>query len=473
MLRHNVPVNNRDVVYTPRPLAKRIIDHFAPTGRVLEPCKGDGAFFDQFPDTCEKDWCEISLGRDFFDYNEKVDWIITNPPYSTYNEFLNHALSIADNVVFLIPFYKVFNSLIKMQIPRNHNAGIKAAMIFHPKETNFGYCKPFAAVHFCKEYDGPMEVIDTIRTADKEIIIDSPVCRNLAPGELSAAAFYAGTGGFSLGVENAGFKHILAVDFDKHAVQCYNQNFPETPIERWNMFEKSGDDVLQRLNIPVGELDLMHLEPPCQAISTAGRRNPNDKRNMLLLDSINIIDKVKPKAFSIENVDGLVQGDYLPVYYWLKWQLDSLKDYVWDFRIMNSLNFGAPTWRERFIVIGVRKDISQTVSFPEPSTINFDPLRIKNVCPWIKWVHSGYGFNKLKRADGFMNTITKTRNIMVTDTDNRKRFLTTEEILMFNGFPLDWKLAGDSAIKKWARIGNAVPPPLAYAISKHIKDTYF
>lgn len=47
---------------------------------------------------------------DFFDYTDKVDWIITNPPYSIYDNFLSHAFSIADNVVFMVPLAKAFKS---------------------------------------------------------------------------------------------------------------------------------------------------------------------------------------------------------------------------------------------------------------------------------------------------------------------------------------------------------------------------
>ena len=49
--------------------------------RVLEPFRGEGAFYDNLPDCVEKDWCEITQGRDFKDYDKKYDWVITNPPF--------------------------------------------------------------------------------------------------------------------------------------------------------------------------------------------------------------------------------------------------------------------------------------------------------------------------------------------------------------------------------------------------------
>lgn len=99
----NPPKNpaNLDLVYTPRELAKDIIDHFPLSGLILDPCKGDGAFYDQYPNTCQKDWCEIELGIDFFDYHKNVDWIISNPPWSKMREFINHSMEIGTNIVFL------------------------------------------------------------------------------------------------------------------------------------------------------------------------------------------------------------------------------------------------------------------------------------------------------------------------------------------------------------------------------------
>jgi hypothetical protein len=99
-----------DVVMTPYALAKRLIDHIAPTGVVLDPARGSGAFYNNFPAHCRSDWCEIVDGRDFFAYHKHVDFVITNPPYSIYDEFLKHAFSVADNVCFLTVLNKTFKS---------------------------------------------------------------------------------------------------------------------------------------------------------------------------------------------------------------------------------------------------------------------------------------------------------------------------------------------------------------------------
>jgi len=92
--------NGNDVVQTPVYLAELIAAHFCPTGRILEPCCGEGNFLKVLPGA---DWCEITKGRDFFALTEHDhwDWIITNPPYSQYRIFLQKAMAVADNIVFL------------------------------------------------------------------------------------------------------------------------------------------------------------------------------------------------------------------------------------------------------------------------------------------------------------------------------------------------------------------------------------
>ena len=102
-------MNPNDVVFTPDWLAEQICSMFDITGDVLEPCKGEGAFLKHLPKNTE--WCEITEGKNFYDYKKEVDWIVTNPPYSDFNRFLTHAFSLAENVVLLVPVAKLFKSM--------------------------------------------------------------------------------------------------------------------------------------------------------------------------------------------------------------------------------------------------------------------------------------------------------------------------------------------------------------------------
>lgn len=100
----NQPEN--DIVMTPPALAAAIVKHFAPSGIALDPCRGDGSFYNalQMAETDEVRWCELRDGKDFlseFFQKGEVDWIITNPPWSKFVAFLSQAMRAADEVVFL------------------------------------------------------------------------------------------------------------------------------------------------------------------------------------------------------------------------------------------------------------------------------------------------------------------------------------------------------------------------------------
>ena len=103
-----VPATNtpaQDLVMTPPELAAAVIAYFADrmTGKVLDPARGRGAFHDLFSAHLSRHWCEITEGRDFLDWHETVDWVMTNPPWSRLRDFTRHAMRIAPNVVWLAP----------------------------------------------------------------------------------------------------------------------------------------------------------------------------------------------------------------------------------------------------------------------------------------------------------------------------------------------------------------------------------
>lgn len=99
------PSGGNDVVYTPDDLALKVVRHFKKqiNGVVFEPCSGGGAFVRALRKIgIEPIEGDISKGLDFFDYTKKVDWIITNPPWSKARDFARHSYELADNIVFLI-----------------------------------------------------------------------------------------------------------------------------------------------------------------------------------------------------------------------------------------------------------------------------------------------------------------------------------------------------------------------------------
>lgn len=117
---------SNDVVYTPPALAKSIYNHFSPTGTQLEPCRGGGAFYDLMP--VGSDYCEIAEDKDFLKYTGKVDWIITNPPWSLFKDFLNKSTDVADNIVFLVTVNHMFTKA-RMRILKEKGFGIKEILL--------------------------------------------------------------------------------------------------------------------------------------------------------------------------------------------------------------------------------------------------------------------------------------------------------------------------------------------------------
>ncbi len=123
----------------------------------LEPCRGDGVFYKLLPKP--KEWCEIVQGKDFFDYRGKVDWIITNPPYSIYNIFLEKCFEVSDNVVFLCPIAKAFKSLGTERLVGQYG-GLKEIWLMGSGATcGFSFGFPTGCLYYKRDYKGKINYI--------------------------------------------------------------------------------------------------------------------------------------------------------------------------------------------------------------------------------------------------------------------------------------------------------------------------
>jgi hypothetical protein len=151
-----IALDPQDVVYTPDWAVQDMVNYFQPSGRILEPCKGMGAFMKHLP--ADTMWCEIAEGKDFFAWNEQVDWCFGNPPYRMFGKWMYHSFAIAKDIVYLLPLDKPFISGKMMRTMKSW--GSVKHMRFYGTGTELGFPMGFAvgALHFQKDYHGAMSI---------------------------------------------------------------------------------------------------------------------------------------------------------------------------------------------------------------------------------------------------------------------------------------------------------------------------
>ena len=166
-------INPNDVIFTPDLLAKQICGMFEINGVVLEPCKGEGAFLKYLPKNTE--WCEIADGRNYYDYNKKVDWIVTNPPYSDFNRFLEHSFKLAENIVLLVPIAKLFKSMGTIKSVLKYG-GIVSCHLLPASKAGFPFGFPCGVYYLKRDYKG--DTTFKLLNLDKEQTILTEVSGN-------------------------------------------------------------------------------------------------------------------------------------------------------------------------------------------------------------------------------------------------------------------------------------------------------
>lgn len=116
---------------------------------------------------------------------------------------------------------------------------------------------------------------------------------------------FAGCGGISQGFEKAGFNIIAANEINKTACETYSFNHKKTKLIKGDVTDNEIKNEIISFS-KKNKCDIIVGGPPCQAYSVAGLRKPNDPRGKLFEDYLEIVNKVKPKLFIIENVKGLL-----------------------------------------------------------------------------------------------------------------------------------------------------------------------
>lgn len=333
-------------------------------------------------------------------------------------------------------------------------------------------------------------------------------------GEFTSVELFAGAGGLALGMERAGFKHVMLNEIDHDACETLRLNRP-----MWNILEKDVREVdFRSLE---GTIDLLTGGFPCQAFSYAGKQGGfDDARGTLFFELARAVSEIKPKIFLAENVKGLLAHDHGRTFDVIKNIISELGYVLIQPRILKAINYQVPQKRERLIMIAVRNDLADQVTFSWPSPYKrvltlrdafykgmlYDcdvpqsdgiqyPEKKKKVMDlvpmggdWrdlpedIQKEYMGGSFflgggktGMARRLSLNEPSLTLTCSPAQKQTERchplETRPLTVREYARIQTFPDAWRFCGKIA-SQYKQIGNAVPVNLSYAIGRSLIRTF-
>lgn len=169
---------------------------------------------------------------------------------------------------------------------------------------------------------------------------------------LSAVDLFAGAGGATEGLRQAGFEVLGAVESDESAVASYVLNHPGVRVWRADIRKVTAKSVLRELELQLGQLSLLKACPPCQGFSSLaeGRATIDPHQNDLVIDTLRFVRALRPKAVMIENVPGLGRDERAMR---LTRGLAGA-GYIARQYSVNAVQFGVPQRRRRLIILGLR-----------------------------------------------------------------------------------------------------------------------
>ena len=174
---------------------------------------------------------------------------------------------------------------------------------------------------------------------------------------------FSGVGGLSLGFEMAGFKAVIANEYDASIAESYVKNRPHVKMIVNDITQLPIQETFSEYR---GKIDLIVGGPPCQGFSQKGQRKSiNDERNFLFRYYYEVVALVKPKYFVMENVPNLLTTEDG----YFKKEIESLFEsigYKIVADVLNASDFGVPQNRKRAVIIGRLGDYP--LSMPKPQT---------------------------------------------------------------------------------------------------------
>ena len=294
----------------------------------------------------------------------------------------------------------------------------------------------------------------------------------------------AGAGGQALGLEQAGFEHTALIEIDADACRTLRHNRPE-----WNVIQ---GDVTAFDAKPYRGVDLIAAGLPCPPFSVAGKqRGEADERN-LFPAAFRIIQEVQPKAVMIENVRGLLDARF-GYYRELIVERLSALGYETRFQLLNASDFGVPQNRPRVFIVGLRPRYASAFSVPEKMPLEISVgealysfmkkdgwrgakdwrIAASGVAPAIvggSKKHGGPDLGPTRARAAWAKLGVDGRGIALKPPS--KEFLgfprlTVPMAAKVQGFPDDWVFTGGKTAA-YRQAGNALPPPLAFAVAQAI-----
>lgn len=174
-----------------------------------------------------------------------------------------------------------------------------------------------------------------------------------------AVDLFAGAGGLSLGLEQAGYEVAAAVEYDPIHAAVHEFNFPYGKIFAADISKIGGQQIREESEIGDREIHLVAGGPPCQGISMIGRRAIDDPRNALLKEFVRVVLELKPRYFLMENVAGLMVGGHRQLVDEVIEMVEEGGEYqvVTPIRVLQAADYGSPQSRRRVIVLGARRDV--------------------------------------------------------------------------------------------------------------------
>jgi DNA (cytosine-5)-methyltransferase 1 len=307
--------------------------------------------------------------------------------------------------------------------------------------------------------------------------------------ELTCLEICAGAGGQSLGLEQAGFAHLAAVEIDPDACETLRLNRPE-----WHVVEK---DVHGFDGRPYkGKVDLLAGGVPCPPFSIAGKQLGADDERDLFPEALRLVEECEPDAVMLENVRGLSSTRFAG---YRQQVLDRLQDdlgYVCDWQLLSASEYGVPQLRPRLILVALKPDAFAHFQWPEPMgpppSVGETLAELMAADDWpgaAAWArratgiaptlvggsrkHGGPDLGPTRAREAWLRLNVDGKGLADTPPTadhpvTHLPRLTLPMAAAVQGFPADWRFSGRKTAG-YRQIGNAFPPPVAKAVGESIR----